>query len=44
VYSGLVNDFVGRLELDFGGIDCEFGWLSPFAPTSIEVSQLFNLV
>jgi len=24
VYNELQNDFMGRLELDFGGIDCEF--------------------
>jgi len=41
VYNGLKNDFMGRLELDFGGIDCEFGGLSPLTSTSVEVSQLF---
>jgi len=36
VYNELKNDFMGRLELDFGGIDCEFGELSPLASTSVE--------
>jgi len=29
VYNELKNDFMGRLKLDFGGIDCEFGGFSP---------------
>jgi len=29
VYNELKNDFMGRLELDFGGIDSGFGGLSP---------------
>ena len=35
-----------RLELDFGGIDCEFGGLSPLASTSVEKFHSFfnNLV
>ena len=41
VYNELKNDFMGRLELEFGGIDCEFGGLSPLTSTSVEVSQLF---
>jgi len=27
---------MGRLELDFGGIDCEFGGLSRLASNSVE--------
>ena len=27
---------MGRLELDFGGTDCEFERLSPLASTSVE--------
>jgi len=27
---------MGRLERDFGGIDCEFGGLNPLASTSVE--------
>jgi len=36
VYNELKNDFMGRLELDFGGIDCEFGGLSSLASTFVE--------
>jgi len=36
VYHGLKNGFMGRLERDFGGIDCEFGGLNPLASTSVE--------
>jgi len=36
VYNELENDFMGRLELDFEDIDCEFGRLSPLASTSVE--------
>jgi len=36
VYNELKNDFTGRQEVDFGGIDCEFGGLSPLASTSVE--------
>jgi len=36
VYNELKIDFMGRLELDFGGIDCEFGGLRPLASTSVE--------
>jgi len=32
---------MGRLEVDFGGIDCEFGGISPLASTSVEVSKRF---
>jgi len=37
---------MGRLELDFGGIDCEFGGLSPLASTSVKIVTTFlnNLV
>jgi len=28
LYNELKNDLTGRLELDFGSIDCEFGGLS----------------
>ena len=36
---------MGRLQLDFGGIDCEFGRLSPLAPTSAErYHSFFNNV
>jgi len=31
----LKNDFMGRQELDFGGIDCEFWGLSSLASTSV---------
>jgi len=34
VYNELKNDFMGRLELDFGDIDCEVGGLSPLASIS----------
>jgi len=43
VYNELKNDFMGRLELDFGGIDCEFGGLSPLASTSVEKCHNFCL-
>jgi len=41
VYNELKNDFMGRLKLDFGGIDCEFGGLSPLASTSVEQCHNF---
>jgi len=41
VYNELKNDFTGRLELDFGGIDCEFGGLSPLVSTSAEKCHNF---
>jgi len=41
VYNELKNDFMGRLELDVGGIDCEFGGLSPLASTSVEKCHNF---
>jgi len=46
VYNELKNDFMGKLELDFGGIDCEFAGLSPLASTSVEKCHNFfnNLV
>jgi len=31
---------MGRLELDVGGIDCEFGGLGPLASTSVEKCHL----
>jgi len=38
VYNELENDTMGRLELDFGGIDCEFGGLSPLAtPNAVDL-------
>jgi len=30
-YNELKNDFMRKLEFDLGGIDCEFGGLSPLA-------------
>jgi len=36
IYKELKNDFMVRLELDFGDIDYEFGGLSPLASTSVE--------
>jgi len=43
VYNELKNDFVGRLELDFGGIDCEFGGLSRLLPLLLKnVTTFFN--
>jgi len=46
VYNELKNDFMGRQELEFGGIDCEFGGLSPLASTSVKMCHNFlnNLV
>jgi len=41
VYNELKNDFMGRQELDFGGIDCEFGGLSPLVSTSVEKCHNF---
>jgi len=41
VYSELKNDFMGRLELDFGGIGCEFGRLNPLVSTSVEKGHNF---
>jgi len=32
VYNKLKNYFMGRLELDFGGIDCEFGGSARLLP------------
>ena len=40
-YNELKNDFMGRLELNFGGIDCEFGGLSSLASTSVQKSHDF---
>jgi len=36
VYNELKNDFIGRVELDFGGIECGFVGLSPLASASVE--------
>jgi len=36
VHNELKNDFMGRQELDFGGIDCESVGLSPLASASAE--------
>jgi len=41
VYNELKNDFMGRLELDFGGIVCEFGGLRPLASISLEKGHNF---
>jgi len=41
VYNELKNDFTGRLELDFGGIDCELSGLRPLASTSGEKCHNF---
>jgi len=41
VYNELKNDFMGRLELDFGGINCEFRGLRPLASTSVEKCHNF---
>ena len=35
--------FTGRIELDFGGIDCEFAGLSPLSYTSVERCHNFFL-
>ena len=36
---------MGRLELDFGGIDCEFGGLSPLAtPNAVDLGGLSPLL
>jgi len=41
VYNELKNNFMGRLEHDFGGIDCECGGLSLLAFTSVEKRHNF---
>jgi len=41
IYHELKNDFIGRLKLNFGSIDCEFGGLSPLASTSVEKCHNF---
>jgi len=33
---------MGRLKLDFGGIDCEFEGLNPLASTSVEQYHTFS--
>jgi len=43
VYNELKNDFMGRLELDFGGIDCEFGGSASLLPLLLKsVTTFFN--
>jgi len=46
VYNELKNDFMGRLELDFGGIDCEFGGSARLLPLLLKSVTTFlnNLV
>jgi len=46
VYNELKNDFMGRLELDFGGIDCEFGGSARLLPLLLKSVSTFlnNLV
>jgi len=46
VYNELKNDFVGRLELELGGIDCEFGVSARLLPLLMKrVTTFFsNLV
>jgi len=41
IYNELKNDFMGRLELDIGRIDNEFGGINPLASTSIEKFHIF---
>jgi len=41
VYNEVKNDFMGRLELDFGDSVCEFWGLSPLASTSVEMGHNF---
>jgi len=43
VYSELKNDFMGKLELDFGGIDYEFGGSARLLPLLLKsVTTFFN--
>jgi len=42
VYSELKNDFMRRLELGFGGFDCEFGEPSPLPLLLNRVTTCFN--
>jgi len=41
VYNELKNDFMGRQELGFGGINCEVGGISPLVSTSVEKCHNF---
>jgi len=41
VYNELKNDFMGRQDLVFEGIGCEFGGLSPLVSTSVEKCHNF---
>jgi len=42
-YNELKNDFMGRLELDFGGIDGEFGVSALLLPLLLNgVTTFFN--
>jgi len=40
-YNEMKNDVMGRLELDIGRIDYEFGRISPLASTSVENFHMF---
>jgi len=43
IYLELKNDFIGRLELDFGGIDCVFGGSARLLPPVLKsVTTFFN--
>ena len=42
MYNELKNDFVGRLELGFGGINCAFRGLSRLTSISVERCHFFN--
>jgi len=46
VYNELKNDFMGRLEPDFGGIDSEFGGSASLHPLLLKSVTTFfkNLV
>jgi len=41
VYNEFKNDFMVKLELDFGGIECEFLGFSPLPSTSVEQCHNF---
>jgi len=43
ICNELKNDFIGRLELNFGGIDCEFGVSARLLPLLLKsVTTFFN--
>jgi len=43
VYNKLKNDFMGRLEPDFGGIDCELGGSVRLLPLLLKrITTFFN--